>query len=163
RRRDDHRAARRRDGRSDALVGRRRPPSRHHARRRPGDGPPDRTAPDALRAVRPRQQPERRRGAPRHQRDRPDRRRRGNGVRRRGPSHPGGGGGRDRRRTRVGAGVPPAAVGSLWFVEHLGPAIVAAGTGWAAAWWLVHWLGPPGEITAASLTPALVAAGSVAV
>jgi len=66
-------------------------------------------------------------------------------------------------RHSVGAGVPPAAVGSLWFVEHLGPAIVAAGTGWAAAWWLVHWLGPPGEITAASLTPALVAAGSVAV
>jgi putative ABC transport system permease protein len=62
----------------------------------------------------------------------------------------------------VGAGVAPATVGTVWFVEHLGPAILAGATGWVVAWWLVGSLGPPGELTAASLTPALVAAGLVA-
>jgi putative ABC transport system permease protein len=62
----------------------------------------------------------------------------------------------------VGAGISPSTVGALWFVEHLGPAILAGATGWAAAWWLVWGLGPPGEISAASLTPALAAAGLAA-
>ena len=65
-------------------------------------------------------------------------------------------------RHAVGAGISPVTVGALWFVEHLGPAVVAAGTGFAAAWWLVRWQGPPGEISATSLTPALVAAGLAA-
>jgi hypothetical protein len=65
-------------------------------------------------------------------------------------------------RHGVGAGVPPAATAGLWFVEHLGPAVLAGATGWAAARWLVGWLGPAGDITPASVTPALVAAGLAA-
>jgi putative ABC transport system permease protein len=65
-------------------------------------------------------------------------------------------------RHGVGTGVPPLAVGSLWFVEHLGPAVLAGAAGWVTAWSLVRWLGPGGAVTVASVTPALVVAGLVA-
>lgn len=71
-----------------------------------------------------------------------------------------------RRRTElrhsVGSGLAPSTVGTLWFVEHLAPAVPAGVAGWALGWLLVERLGPPGAVTATSLRPALVAAGLAA-
>ncbi|GIJ59240.1 hypothetical protein [Virgisporangium aurantiacum] len=63
----------------------------------------------------------------------------------------------------VGTGVPPLSVGGLWFVEHLGPAVVAGAAGWAAAWGLLVRWGPPGAVTGASLVPAAAAAALIGV
>jgi hypothetical protein len=65
-------------------------------------------------------------------------------------------------RHSVGAGLSPSTVGGVWFLEHLVPAVPAAAIGWALARLLVERLGPPGAVTAASLRPALVAAGLAA-
>jgi putative ABC transport system permease protein len=61
-------------------------------------------------------------------------------------------------RHGVGSGLSPSTVGTLWFLEHVVPAVPAAVAGWALAWLLVDRLGPPGAVTATSLRPGLVAA-----
>jgi putative ABC transport system permease protein len=65
-------------------------------------------------------------------------------------------------RHSVGVGLSPSTVGTLWFLEHLVPAVPAAAAGWALAWLLVGRFGPPGDVTATSLRPALVAAALAA-
>ena len=71
-----------------------------------------------------------------------------------------------RRRERevrhaVAVGMSPAAVGGLWLLEHVLPALIGAALGWLVGWQLVARLGPPGAL-AESLTPAAGAAGAAA-